>query len=76
MRHSVRDSGAMVAIENREDVVLRDGSTLRLRPTTPADAGALVEFFERLTPESRYLRFQGARQRRCAPGRVLSAERR
>ncbi|HEY6962672.1 MAG TPA: GNAT family N-acetyltransferase [Gaiellaceae bacterium] len=43
-----------------EDVVLRDGSTLRLRPTTPADADLLLHFFESLSPESRYLRFQGA----------------
>src|SRR4051794_18007019 len=43
-----------------EDVVLRDGSTLRLRPTTADDADELVRFFERLSPESRYLRFQGA----------------
>jgi acetate---CoA ligase (ADP-forming) len=43
-----------------EDVVLRDGSTLRLRPTSPDDAGLLLRFFERLSPESRYLRFQGA----------------
>ena len=50
----------MVAIADREDVVLRDGSTLRLRPTGPADEQELLEFFERLTPESRYLRFQGA----------------
>ena len=50
----------MVAIEAREDVVLRDGSTLRLRPTTPADEGALVEFFGRLSPDSLHLRFQGA----------------
>jgi acetyl coenzyme A synthetase (ADP forming)-like protein len=50
----------MVAIEAREDVVLRDGSTLRLRATTPADEGALVEFFGRLSPESLHLRFQGA----------------
>ena len=43
-----------------EDVVLRDGSTLRLRPTTPDDADLLVRFFAELSPESRYLRFQGA----------------
>jgi acetate---CoA ligase (ADP-forming) len=43
-----------------EDVVLRDGSTLRLRAPSAGDAGALVAFFERLSPESRYLRFQGA----------------
>jgi acetate---CoA ligase (ADP-forming) len=43
-----------------EDVVLRDGSTLRLRPTTPADEQLLLEFFQGLSTESRYLRFQGA----------------
>jgi RimJ/RimL family protein N-acetyltransferase/predicted CoA-binding protein len=53
-------SGGVVAIADREDVVLRDGSTLRLRPTSAADEQELLEFFERLTPESRYLRFQGA----------------
>jgi hypothetical protein len=50
----------MVAMEAREDVVLRDGSTLRLRPTTPADESALVDFFGRLTPDTLHLRFQGA----------------
>ncbi|HEY8647359.1 MAG TPA: GNAT family N-acetyltransferase, partial [Gaiellaceae bacterium] len=49
----------MVATEAREDVVLRDGSTLRLRSTTPSDEGALVEFFGRLSAESLHLRFQG-----------------
>ncbi len=43
-----------------EDVILRDGSTMRLRATVPADAPALVRFFGELSPESRYLRFQGA----------------
>ena len=43
-----------------QDVILRDGSTLRLRPAVPADAEALVQFLLRLSPESRYLRFQGA----------------
>ena len=47
-------------IEAVEDVVLRDGSTLRLRPTTSADEQLLLEFFQHLSPESRYLRFQGA----------------
>src|SRR3954470_5477089 len=50
----------MVSAEIREDVVLRDGSTLRLRPTTERDERALIEFFERLSPDSRHLRFQGA----------------
>jgi len=43
-----------------EDVVLRDGSTLRLRPPTAEDEGVLISFFEALSPESRYLRFHGA----------------
>jgi acetyl coenzyme A synthetase (ADP forming)-like protein len=43
-----------------EDVVLRDGSTLRLRPPTADDEAELISFFEALSPESRYLRFHGA----------------
>ena len=44
------------------DVILRDGSTLRLHPPTAADTGALVEFFAQLSARSRYLRFHGARR--------------
>jgi acetate---CoA ligase (ADP-forming) len=43
-----------------EDVVLRDGSTLRLRAPTAADEEALIAFFEALSSDSRYLRFHGA----------------
>ena len=50
----------MVTGQVREDVVLRDGSTLRLRQTSQDDQAALVEFFERLSPDTRHLRFQGA----------------
>jgi acetyl coenzyme A synthetase (ADP forming)-like protein len=39
------------------DVVLRTGSTLRLRPIRPDDAGALLAFYERLSPDSLYFRF-------------------
>ena len=42
-----------------EDVVLRDGSTLRLRPPTAADEHVLIDFFPALSPDSRYLRFHG-----------------
>jgi acyl-CoA synthetase (NDP forming)/RimJ/RimL family protein N-acetyltransferase len=42
-----------------EDVVLRDGSTLRLRVPTAADEDALIGFFQELSPDSRYLRFHG-----------------
>jgi acetate---CoA ligase (ADP-forming) len=41
------------------DVVLRDGSTMRLRAPVRDDAHALLSFFERLSEESLYLRFHG-----------------
>src|SRR4051794_31169014 len=56
----MRQRGGMVVAEAREDVVLRDGSTLRLRPTTIIDEQALIEFFGGLSADSRHLRFQGA----------------
>jgi acetyl coenzyme A synthetase (ADP forming)-like protein len=43
------------------DVILRDGSTLRLRAPTRGDAGALAEFFTGLSERSFYLRFHGVR---------------
>ena len=42
-----------------EDVVLRDGSTLRLRAPTAADEEVLIDFFGALSSDSRYLRFHG-----------------
>ncbi len=39
------------------DVVLRSGSTLRLRPIRPGDAPALLAFYKRLSPDSLYFRF-------------------
>ncbi|HSV40973.1 MAG TPA: GNAT family N-acetyltransferase [Nocardioidaceae bacterium] len=39
------------------DVVLRDGRVAHLRPIRPEDADALVEFYEGVSDESRYLRF-------------------
>jgi acetate---CoA ligase (ADP-forming) len=41
------------------DVLLRDGSTLRLRAPGPEDLDDLTAFYERLSPESRYFRFHG-----------------
>jgi acetate---CoA ligase (ADP-forming) len=41
------------------DVILRDGSTLRLRAPAAEDADALVEFFAGLSDHSRYLHFHG-----------------
>ncbi|MFK4085318.1 GNAT family N-acetyltransferase [Kribbella sp. NPDC020789] len=39
------------------DVVLRDGATARLRPITPSDAELLVEFYARVSEQSKYYRF-------------------
>ena len=39
------------------DVLLSDGGTAHLRPITPADAERLVDFYARVSPESKYLRF-------------------
>jgi acetate---CoA ligase (ADP-forming) len=41
------------------DVVLRDGSTMRLRQPIASDAGELVAFFRGLSDHSLYLRFHG-----------------
>ncbi len=39
------------------DVLLTDGGVAHLRPIRPADAGKLVAFYDRVSPESKYLRF-------------------
>src|SRR5699024_6302132 len=39
------------------DVVLRDGSAAQLRPITSADAEELVEFYSRVSDQSKYFRF-------------------
>ena len=39
------------------DVVLKSGSTLRLRPVRPEDAAQLLAFYKRLSPDSLYFRF-------------------
>ena len=41
------------------DVILRDGSTLRLRPPVHADAGKLLDFYRGLSEQSLYMRFHG-----------------
>ncbi|HEY3207104.1 MAG TPA: GNAT family N-acetyltransferase, partial [Gaiellaceae bacterium] len=44
------------------DVILRDGSTLRLRAPARKDADALAAFFGGLSDRSSYLRFHGIRR--------------
>src|SRR5688572_27270255 len=48
------------------DVVIRDGTTLRLRPLRGEDAASLREFVEHLSPDSVYFRFFG----RPSPGMI------
>ena len=42
-----------------EEITLRDGTQVLLRPVRPDDAPMLLRAFERLSPHSRYLRFLG-----------------
>ncbi len=42
------------------DVLLRDGSTLRLQEPAPADFDDIKEFYDGLSAESRYMRFHGS----------------
>lgn len=42
------------------DVVLRDGRTAHLRPVTPDDAERLVDFYAKVSDESKYFRFFAA----------------
>jgi acetyl coenzyme A synthetase (ADP forming)-like protein len=48
-----------LAAPDIRDVILRDGSTLRLRPPQAADVDVLVDFFARLSERSVYQRFHG-----------------
>ena len=50
-------AGPGYPVEEERDVVLRSGSTLRLRPIRPQDAAALHAFYRRLSPDSLYFRF-------------------
>ncbi len=49
----------MAAVPDALDVILRDGSTLRLRPPAERDASALLGLFQGLSRESLHLRFHG-----------------
>jgi acetate---CoA ligase (ADP-forming) len=47
-------------VELEADAVLRDGSTVRIRPARPDDRDRLEDYFIAMSPESRRLRFWGA----------------
>ena len=52
---------ALIRRSTESDIVLRDGSTLRLRPVRPSDEAALKELHDRLSLDSVYFRFFGLR---------------
>jgi acetyl coenzyme A synthetase (ADP forming)-like protein len=58
------DSAAVTIAPDRDavDVILRDGSTLRLREPREGDGPALLAFFAGLSDRSRRFRFHGARK--------------
>src|SRR5918994_998862 len=59
-RHSPAGENPVMAVaSDAVDVILRDGTTLRLRPPRAADEPALLAFFSRLSAQSLYLRFHG-----------------
>ena len=43
------------------DAILRDGARLHIRAIRPDDKEGLAAFFNRLSPETRYFRFLGAK---------------
>jgi acetyl coenzyme A synthetase (ADP forming)-like protein len=49
-----------VAAESGSDVVLRDGSTVHLRPTAPGDVEGVAGFLRALSEEARWFRFMGS----------------
>src|ERR1700744_6156523 len=52
---------ALPIIPRAEPATLRDGSTVLIRPVTPADTGLVADIFAGLSPESRRLRFLTAK---------------
>ncbi len=49
-----------MALESGSDVVLRDGSTVHLRPTAPGDVEGVAGFLRALSEEARWFRFMGS----------------
>jgi RimJ/RimL family protein N-acetyltransferase len=55
------------------DVLLRDGSTLRLQAPTPADFDDVTGFFDGLSAQSRFMRFHGYARSDVAARAVVEA---
>ena len=55
------ENHTLATIPRSEPATLRDGSTVLIRPITPADTGLVAAIFAGLSPESRRLRFLTAK---------------
>lgn len=69
VRSTVAEDGRSLATHRDGDVVLRDGSTVRIRVMRPADEPSLLALLQSLSDESRWLRFYSS-----ANGSALAAE--
>ena len=71
----IREEVIPFPAQYESDVVLRDGSTLRLRPVRPGDAEALLALHDRLSQQSQRFRFFGlATSRAGEVARLLRAD--
>jgi acetyl coenzyme A synthetase (ADP forming)-like protein len=61
----------MTHLVTTTDVVVRDGSTICLRPAEERDIESLLRFLEALSPQSRYFRFLGLPSLNAARVRML-----
>lgn len=68
-RSTVDDDGSARTMHRDGDVVLRDGSTVRIRVMRPEDEPSLLALLQSLSDESRWLRFYSS-----ASGSALVAE--
>lgn len=71
----IREEVIPFPAQYESDVVLRDGSTVRLRPVRPGDAKALLALHDRLSQQSQRFRFFGlATSRAGEVARLLRAD--
>ncbi len=68
-RSTVAEDGRSRTTHRDGDVVLRDGSTVRIRVMRPTDEPSLLALLQSLSDESRWLRFYSS-----ASGSALAAE--
>jgi acetyl coenzyme A synthetase (ADP forming)-like protein len=62
---------ASAATVEASDVVLRDGSTVHVRPTGPGDVEGVATFLRGLSPDARWFRFLGSGPRDDRAARAL-----